>query len=90
MEVAGAEVRVIERCSGHDGSWGAKKEFFDLSMKIAGKAVREIEEAPGDLVASDCPLSALQLDQASSDRSQSGPPTRHPIQIVRDAYGLPS
>ena len=90
MEVAGAQVRVIERCSGHDGSWGAKKEFFDLSMKIAGKAMREIEEAPADLVASDCPLSALQLDQAKADRGRTGPPTRHPIQIVRDAYGLPS
>jgi Fe-S oxidoreductase len=56
MECAGAQVEVIEKCSGHDGSWSAKTEFFPLSMLIAQKAVRVIEQAPADLVASDCPL----------------------------------
>ena len=37
MECAGAQVEVIEQCSGHDGAWSAKTEFFQLSMKIAGK-----------------------------------------------------
>ncbi len=90
MELAGAQVVVIERCSGHDGTWGAKREFFDLSMKIASKAIREIENIPADLVASDCPLAALQLDQAGSSRHAGGRSALHPIQIVRDAYGLPS
>lgn len=88
MEAAGARVTVIERCSGHDGSWGAKREFFDLSMKIAGKAVRDIQEAPADLVATDCPLAALQLDQACQGRQAGRRPALHPIQIVRDAYGI--
>ena len=66
MECAGAEVEVIEKCSGHDGAWSAKTEFFALSMMIAGKAVRAIEQAPADLVASDCPLAGLQLDQAGA------------------------
>jgi Fe-S oxidoreductase len=88
METAGAQVEVVERCSGHDGTWGAKVEFFDLSMKIAGKAVREIGNHPADLVASDCPLAALQLDQAGA--TPGTPCAKHPIQIVRDAYGLPS
>ncbi len=90
MEVAGAEVRVIERCTGHDGTWGAKKEFFALSMKVAKKAVREVNESPADLIASDCPLSALQLDQAGAASVGGVRATLHPIQIVRDAYGLPS
>ncbi len=90
MEVAGAQVRVIERCSGHDGSWGAKTEFFPLSMKIASKAVGDLEEAPADRIASDCPLSALQLDQSRSVSHDGGRATVHPIQVVRDAYGLPS
>lgn len=64
MELTGAQVELIEKCSGHDGSWGAKVEFFDLSMKIAKKAVRPILNSEPYLVASDCPLSALQLDQA--------------------------
>lgn len=88
MELTGATVEVIEKCSGHDGSWSAKVEFFDQSMKIAGKAVRAVSDCEPDLVASDCPLSALQLDQAGATSSKPG--TRHPIQIVRDAYDLPS
>ena len=89
MECAGAQVEVIEKCSGHDGAWSAKKEFFDLSMNIAQKAVRIIEQAPADLVASDCPLAGLQLDQAGASAHVGGKAALHPIQIVRDAYGLP-
>jgi glycerol-3-phosphate dehydrogenase subunit C len=88
MECAGAQVEVIEKCSGHDGAWSAKTEFFPLSMLIAQKAVRAIERAPADLVASDCPLAGLQLDQAGAMAHAGGRPTQHPIQIVRDAYGL--
>lgn len=90
MECAGAKVDLVERCSGHDGSWSAKAEFFPLSMTIAGKAVRAIQQAPADVVASDCPLAALQLDQAGVSVHAGGRPTLHPIQIVRNAYGLPS
>lgn len=90
MEYAGAQVDVIEKCSGHDGAWSAKTEFFSLSMKIAGKAVRTIEQVPADVVASDCPLAGLQLDQAGASAHAGGKATLHPIQIVRDAYGLPS
>jgi glycerol-3-phosphate dehydrogenase subunit C len=86
MELTGATVHLIEKCSGHDGAWSAKSEFFDLSMKIAKKAVREIQNEPFDVIASDCPLSALQLDQAlQSGQAQS---TLHPIQVLRNAYGL--
>lgn len=90
MEAAGAEVRMVERCSGHDGTWGAKVEFFDLSMTIARKAVRELEGSPADVLASDCPLSALQLEQAGTAQDPHARRVVHPIQIVRDAYGLPS
>lgn len=88
LQCTGAQVDVIEKCSGHDGSWSAKTEFFSLSMKIAGKAVRALEQAPADLVASDCPLAGLQLDQAGASAYVGGKATLHPIQIVRDAYGL--
>ena len=88
MECAGAQVEVIEQCSGHDGSWSAKTEFFPLSMTIAGKAVRAVEHTQADLVASDCPLAGLQLDQAGASAHTAGKTVLHPIQIVRNAYGL--
>ncbi|MDF0642959.1 MAG: heterodisulfide reductase-related iron-sulfur binding cluster [Nitrospira sp.] len=89
MECAGAQVDVIEKCSGHDGTWSAKTEFFPLSLTIAAKAVRVIEKAPADVIASDCPLAGLQLDQAGASAHVGGRASLHPIQIVRDAYGLP-
>ena len=82
MELTGAKVDVVERCSGHDGIWSAKTEYFDLSMKIAEKAVRELEAAHADVVVSDCPLAALQLTQAG------GQAVSHPIQVIKQAYGL--
>lgn len=88
MECAGAQVEVIEQCSGHDGSWSAKTEYFPLSMTIAQKAERLVERSPVDIVASDCPLAGLQLNQAGA-AAHAGKAVQHPIQIVRDAYGLP-
>ena len=88
IELTGAQVELIEKCSGHDGSWGAKVEFFDLSMKIAKKAVQPILNNKPNLVASDCPLAALQLDQAGAAPAGTKHSTKHPNQIIRDAYGL--
>jgi len=82
MELTGAKVDMVERCSGHDGIWSVKTEFFDMSMTIADKAVRELEAAHPDVVVSDCPLAALQLTQAG------GRSVSHPIQVIRQAYGL--
>ena len=33
-----AEIKVIERCSGHGGSWGVMKENFEVALKV-GKPV---------------------------------------------------
>jgi Fe-S oxidoreductase len=59
-----------------------KNEYFDMSMTIAGKAVRDLEAARADIVVSDCPLAALQLTQAG------GRSVSHPIQVIRQAYGI--
>jgi glycerol-3-phosphate dehydrogenase subunit C len=59
-----------------------KTEYFDLSMKIADKAVRELSAIAADVVVSDCPLAALQLTQAG------GRAVKHPIQVIQQAYGL--
>jgi Fe-S oxidoreductase len=59
-----------------------KKEYFELSMKVAEPLFREIGEAKPDRVATDCPLAALQIHQGT------GRTARHPIQILAKAYGL--
>ena len=80
--IPGAEVEVIERCSGVDGTWGLKREYYELSLKVAEPLFKGIEAARPDRVASDCPLAGLQIAQGT------GVAPRHPIQIVADAYGL--
>ncbi len=80
--IPGAEVEVIERCSGVDGTWGFKREYYELSLQVAEPLFKELGDARPDRVASDCPLAGLQIAQGT------GLAPRHPIQIVADAYGL--
>lgn len=75
-------VRVIEKCSAVDGTWGLKRQYFDLSMKVAEPLLNAIREGENDLTVSDCPLSALQIRQGT------GLAPLHPLQVLEKAYGL--
>jgi Fe-S oxidoreductase len=82
LRLTGARVDTVERCSAVDGTWGMKKEYFELSMKLAQPLFKELEAAGADRVATDCPLAALQIKQGT------GVLARHPIQVLAEAYGL--
>ena len=41
--VPGTEVQAIERCSGHDGTYGVKKRFREASLKIAKPVMTRVE-----------------------------------------------
>ena len=88
----GTEVHTVERCSGHAGTWGVKKEFHETALKIGRPVFRQMHEHPGgepQWVASDCQLGAHHIAQgmelaghAPAERLQ------HPITLLRIAYGL--
>ena len=82
--IPGAEVTVIEKCSAVDGTWGFKKEYYELSMKVAKPLFDAIGAAGAARTATDCPLAALQIAQGT------GAAPSHPIQILAQAYGLDS
>src|SRR5262245_45072756 len=82
LRLTGAAVETIERCSAADGTWGMKKEYFELSMKLAGPLFKAVRDAAPDRVATDCPLAGLQIKQGTGMTAQ------HPVQILADAYGL--
>jgi glycerol-3-phosphate dehydrogenase subunit C len=84
LRLTGADVTVIERCSAIDGTWGFKREYYRLSMKVAEPLFRAVRDARPDHVATDCPLAGLQIAQGT------GLHPRHPIQILAEAYGLPA
>ncbi len=80
--IPGTSVTVVERCSAFDGSWGAKSEFYQISLKAADKLLKEIQRKGTEIIASDCPLAGLQIAQGTGTQPQ------HPIQLVARAYGL--
>jgi len=82
--VPGTEVRAIERCSGHDGTYGVKKEFAAVSRKIARPVARQVDSAAAAHFTSDCPMAAEQIAAIA----ESGAEPTHPIQLLRRAYGL--
>ena len=80
--VPGAQVTVVERCSAVDGTWGFKTEYFDLSLKVAKPLFDAVQADAKAIVATDCPLAAMQITQGT------GTEARHPIQVLAAAYGL--
>jgi Fe-S oxidoreductase len=83
LRLAGAEVIFIDKgCSGHDGTWAMKKEYFDLAQNVARGLHKGITESSADIVATDCSLAGLQIEQGT------GLKTVHPIEAVARAYGI--
>jgi Fe-S oxidoreductase len=81
--IPGAEVNVVERCTAMDGTWAMKKEFYPLSLPFARRAAQEMEASRPDTYATDCSLSALQIEDVRGSKPV------HPITILREAYGIP-
>jgi len=79
-EIPGAEVTTVDACTAHDGTWAMKKEFFALSMKWGEKAFVGMREAGARVMATDCPLAAVQIEQAT------GVHPMHPIEVLARAY----
>jgi glycerol-3-phosphate dehydrogenase subunit C len=84
-----ADVQVIERCSGHGGSWGMMKGNFEVALKVGRPVARAAIDSEKMHVASECPLAAIHIMQGMQrvDAAAAVEPL-HPIQIVAKAYGL--
>jgi len=85
--VPGTELNVVERCSGHDGTWGVKVEYFDNAMKIGRPVFRQMAQAQPDYVSSDCPIAARHIMQGMGDESGEAVKA-HPLTLLRKAYGI--
>lgn len=86
-----ADIKVIERCSGHGGSWGVMKENFEVALKVGRPAARQALESGQRYVASECPLAAEHLLQGAERLAKDQKPPRrshHPIELLALAYGL--
>ncbi len=92
--IPGTEVNTVERCSGHAGTWGVKKEYHAIAMKIGRPVVRQMAEHPhGEVkwIASDCQLAGHHIEQGMTEADKMGrAEMAHPITLLRMAYGLPA
>lgn len=82
--VPGTEVALIERCSGHDGTYAVKKEFHRYAMKIVKPVVNQLNQAQPDHYGSDCAMAGHHIAHARADGSL----PEHPITLLRQAYGI--
>ena len=77
-------VEPIERCSGHNGTYGVKKEFRAASMKIGRPVIQRVESAAAGHYASDCPMAGRQI----ASGLEGGREPEHPLTLLRLAYGI--
>jgi glycerol-3-phosphate dehydrogenase subunit C len=78
------EVVPIERCAGHNGTYGAKVETHPMLMKIGGPVFNRVRELEPAHYASDCPIACKHLESGVGN----GQASEHPLQLLRLAYGI--
>jgi Fe-S oxidoreductase len=86
--VPGTTLTTVERCAGHDGTWGVKKEYYENSMKIGRPVFRQMAEPGPDWISSDCPIAARHISQGINLEKKLPAEKAHPLTLLRKAYGL--
>jgi glycerol-3-phosphate dehydrogenase subunit C len=82
------QVNTVERCSGHAGTWGVKKEFHETAMKIGRPVFRSMGQNQPDYISSDCQLANHHIAQGMEQAGGAQPQLAHPLTLLRLAYGL--
>jgi len=84
------DIKVIERCSGHGGSWGVMKENFEIALKVGKPVAKQAKENGSAYVVSECPLArdhiVQGLERLNGDAITAVEPVQHPIQLLARAY----
>ncbi len=81
MQLTGAKVQMVERCSAIDGTWGLRAENVELARRVAKPLMEKVRDSDAELVAGDCQLANVAIDEGSGKRPI------HPLQVLARAYG---
>ena len=83
-------IEVIERCSGHDGTYAVKSEYRAASLKIGRPVFERVENSGANYYSSDCPMAGHQIESGMSAAPASAHPAgpAHPMKLLRIAYGI--
>jgi len=85
------KLNVIERCSGHGGSWGIMKENFEVALKVGKPVARKAADANSKYVLSECPLARDHIVQGIEklDKPVDKIDTmQHPVELFARAFGV--
>ena len=82
--VPGTTVNAIERCSGHDGTYGVKAETHEIAIKIAKPITKQFKSSDFDSFTSDCSLAAHHIENSLGNMQA----PEHPISLIKKAYGI--
>jgi len=82
--IPGTQINAIERCSGHDGTYGVRNETWAKSQKIAKPVINRAQKMEADYLVSDCPMAATQI----ADGLDLKHPETNPMSLLRKAYGI--
>ena len=82
--IPGTTVEVIERCSGHNGTYGVKQRFRAASMRIGAAVIERVARDAADHYASDCPMAGHQIESGLDGKRA----PEHPLTLMRMAYGI--
>ena len=81
-------LNTVERCSGHAGTYGVKTAFHPVAMKIGGPVFEAMAKDEPDFVCSDCALAGHHIEQGMRQKGSPAKALRHPLSLLRLAYGL--
>jgi glycerol-3-phosphate dehydrogenase subunit C len=90
--VPNTEIAVVERCSGHGGSWGVFKGNFETAIKVGKPVARQAAKNAKAFVSSECPLAGMHVVQGMEkleNGAQVPAEAPHPIELMARAWGLP-
>ena len=73
---------VIERCSGHGGSWGVKKNNFQMALKVGKPVSRKAIQNKNKYIVSECPLAGTHIKQGMDKIEKNDTKAlSHPLEI---------
>ncbi len=82
-------VQIIERCSGHGGTWGLMKAHFETALKVGKTTAKQAVTYDNPLVLSECPLAAKHILQGMGLQADAAAySTMHPIELMARSYQL--
>jgi Fe-S oxidoreductase len=86
--VPDTKLNVVERCSGHAGTYGVKKEFHANSMKIGKPVFKAMANDEPDYISSDCQLAGHHIVQGMEENGLKKAEMAHPLTLLRKAYAI--